>query len=91
MVDQVGAAMTMFKPGDRVTPHMEKLWDRNITITTRLVDAVSTPVLLEMLRARKIDLERLVTHRFKLDQVLDAYHTFGQAPETHARKVLIEA
>ena len=54
--------------GTKVTLHMERLWDRNITITTRLVDAVSTPVLLEMLRARKIDPKRLVTHRFKLDQ-----------------------
>ena len=70
---------------------MERLWDRNITITTRLVDAVSTPVLLEMLRARKIDPKRLVTHRFKLDQVLDAYQTFGHAADTHALKVLIEA
>ncbi|MEO7732511.1 MAG: zinc-dependent alcohol dehydrogenase family protein [Kofleriaceae bacterium] len=76
--------------GTKVTLHMEKLWDRNITITTRLVDAVSTPVLLEMLRARKIDPKRLVTHRFKLDQVLDAYHTFGHAPETRALKVVIE-
>ncbi len=77
--------------GTKVTLHMERLWDRNITITTRLVDAVSTPVLLEMLRARKIDPKRLVTHRFKLDQVLDAYHTFGHAADTRALKVLIEA
>jgi alcohol dehydrogenase len=77
--------------GTKVTLHMERLWDRNITITTRLVDAVSTPVLLEMLRARKIDPKRLVTHRFKLDQLLDAYHTFGHAADTRALKVLVEA
>jgi alcohol dehydrogenase len=77
--------------GAKVTLHLERLWDRNITITTRLVDAVSTPVLLEMVRARKIDPKRLVTHRFTLDQVLEAYHTFGHAPDTRALKVLIEA
>jgi alcohol dehydrogenase len=77
--------------GTKVTLHMERLWDRNITITTRLVDTVSTPVLIEMLRARKIDPKRLVTHRFKLDQLLDAYHTFGHAADTRAVKVLVEA
>jgi alcohol dehydrogenase len=77
--------------GTKVTLHMERLWDRNITITTRLVDTVSTPVLLEMLRARKIDPKRLVSHRFKLDQILDAYSAFGHAAETRALKVIVEA
>ena len=77
--------------GSAVTLHMERLWDRNITITTRLVDAVSTPVLLEMLRARKLDPKRLITHRFKLDRILDAYETFGHAADTRALKVLVEA
>ena len=77
--------------GVKVTLHMERLWDRNITITTRLVDAASTPVLLAMLRSRKLDAKRLVTHRFKLDRILDAYETFGHAAETRALKVIVEA
>ncbi len=76
--------------GSAVTLHMERLWDRNITITTRLVDAVSTPVLLEMVRAKRIDPKRLVTHRFKLDRIVDAYETFGHAADTRALKVLVE-
>ena len=63
--------------GTKVDLHLENLWDRNITITTRLVDTVSTPMLLNSLRSHKIDPKLLITHRFKLDQILDAYETFG--------------
>jgi|SRR5476649_4742 len=76
--------------GVKVDLHLESLWDRNLTITTRLVDTVSTPMLLKVLQAKKLDAKSLITHRFKLDQVLEAYQTFGQAAETHALKVLIE-
>jgi alcohol dehydrogenase len=77
--------------GAKVDLHLEKLWDRNITITTRLVDTVSTQMLLNSLRSKKIDPKLLITHRFKLDQILDAYDTFGHAAKTHALKVIIEA
>src|SRR5471032_856677 len=76
--------------GVKVDLHLESLWDRNLTITTRLVDTVSTPMLLKVLQAKKLDAKSLITHRYKLDQVLEAYQTFGQAAETHALKVLIE-
>jgi alcohol dehydrogenase len=71
--------------------HLEKLWDRNITITTRLVDTVSTPMLLNVLRSHKIDPKLLITHRFKFSKILDAYETFGHAADTKALKVIIEA
>ena len=71
--------------------HLERLWDRNITITTRLVDTVSTQMLLDILQSRKIDPKRLITHRFKLDRILDAYETFAHAADTRALKVIIEA
>jgi len=76
--------------GVKVALHLEQLWDRNITITTRLVDTVSTPMLLGLLRARRIDPKLLVTHRFKLDRIVDAYETFAHAPSTRALKVLVE-
>jgi alcohol dehydrogenase len=71
--------------------HLENLWDRNISITTRLVDTVSTPMLLDTLRAHKIDPKLLITHRFKLGQIVEAYETFGHAAKTRALKVIIEA
>jgi alcohol dehydrogenase len=77
--------------GTKVDLHLENLWDRNITITTRLVDTVSTPMLLNVLRSKRIDPTLLVTHRFKLGQILEAYETFGNAATTKALKVIIEA
>jgi len=77
--------------GTKVDLHLENLWDRNITITTRLVDTVSTSMLLNTVQSHKIDPKLLVTHRFKLDRILDAYETFSHAATTHALKVIIEA
>jgi alcohol dehydrogenase len=77
--------------GTQVNLHLESLWSRNITITTRLVDTISTPMLIDVLRSRKFDPKVLITHRFKLDEILEAYETFAHAAETRALKVLIEA
>lgn len=71
--------------------HLEKLWDRNITVTTRLVDTVSTPMLLKTVEAKKIDPRGLITHRFELKNILDAYDTFSRAADTRALKVIIKA
>jgi len=76
--------------GAKVDLHLESLWDRNITITTRLVDTVSTPMLLNMLVAHKIAPKLLITHRFTLDEILKAYDTFAHAAESRALKVMIE-
>jgi alcohol dehydrogenase len=76
--------------GQVVELHLERLWSRNISITTGLVDTYSTPMLLKTVGAGKIDPGRLVTHRFTFDQVLEAYDTFGRAAETQALKVIIE-
>jgi alcohol dehydrogenase len=77
--------------GTKVDLHLESLWDRNITITTRLVDTISTPMLIHVLQSHKLDPKLLITHRFKLDQIVDAYDTFADAAKTRALKVLIEA
>jgi alcohol dehydrogenase len=76
--------------GSKVDLHLEQLWDRNVTITTRLVDAVSTPMLLKTLAARGIDPLPLITHRFPLDAILEAYDAFEHAATTHALKIIIE-
>lgn len=77
--------------GVKVDLHLENLWDRNLTITTRLVDTVSTPMLLNVLQSKKLDANLLITHHFKLTDVLDAYETFGHAADTQALKVIITA
>ncbi len=77
--------------GVQAALHLERLWDRNISITTRLVDTASTPMLLGVLAAGKVDPTLLITHRFKFADILQAYETFGNAATTKALKVLIEA
>lgn len=77
--------------GSKVDLHLENLWDRNITITTRLVDTESTPMLLKLVKSDKIDAKLLITHHFKLDHILDAYEAFENAATTNALKVIIEA
>jgi alcohol dehydrogenase len=77
--------------GEPVTLHLEKLWDRNITLTTRLVDTVTTPMLLRMLATGKLAAEKMVTHRFALNDMMHAYDTFANAAEEQALKVLLQA
>jgi alcohol dehydrogenase len=77
--------------GEKVDLHLERLWSHNISMTTRLVDTVTTPMLLRTVQARKIDPKQLITHRFRFDQILDAYDTFARAASTQALKVIIEA
>ena len=77
--------------GVKVDLHLERLWSHNITITTRLVDTVTIPMLLKTVQSRRIDASQLITHRFKLGQILQAYATFGNAADTKALKVIIEA
>jgi alcohol dehydrogenase len=76
--------------GRPVALHLETLWDRNITLTTRLVDTVTTPMLLKMALSGKLRPARLATHRFALDDVMKAYDTFGQAAKEHALKVVLK-
>ena len=76
--------------GIKVDLHLEKLWDRNISITTRLVDTFTIPTLFKTVSSHKIDPKLLITHRFKLDNILKAYETFANAAKTKALKVIIE-
>ena len=77
--------------GCKVDLHLERLWSHNVTITTRLVDTVSIPLLLKTVQSKRIDAKRLITHRFKLGEILQAYETFGKAADTKALKVIIDA
>ncbi len=75
--------------GRKVDLHLEKLWSHNVTITTRLVDTVTTHVLLKAVETAKLDPAKLISHRFDFDKIMDAYDTFARAPETRALKVII--
>jgi len=74
--------------GKPATLHLETLWIRDVTITTGLVDTFETPRLLKMLAAGQLDVEPFVTHRFGLDEMMDAYDVFSRAEESGALKVV---
>ena len=76
--------------GKPVELHVEKLWARNITLTTRLVDTVTTPMLLKMVQSGRLQPKKLVTHRFALTDVMKAYDTFGDAAKERALKVVLQ-
>ena len=75
--------------GKSVTLHLETLWSKNITITTRLVDTVSTPMLLKTVVAKKLDAAKLITHHFALKDIMKAYDTFANAAREKALKVIL--
>jgi alcohol dehydrogenase len=68
---------------------LQDLWIKDIAITTGLVSATTTPMLLKLVAQGKLTPERFVTHRFGFDGIIDAYDTFGRAAETKALKVAI--
>ncbi len=76
--------------GKSVNLHLEKLWDQNITLTTALVDTHTTPTLLKAYKSGKLDPKQLITHQFKLKDILDAYAIFSNAANQHALKVILK-
>ncbi len=77
--------------GEPVRLAIERLWAHNITLTTRLVDTATTPMLLRMAQSGQLQPSRLVTHRFALGEVMRAYDVFGNAASSHALKVVLKA
>ncbi len=75
--------------GKPATLHLESLWIRDITVTTGLVDAYSTPTLMRLVEAHQIDAARFATHHFKLSEMTDAYDVFQNAANTGAIKVVM--
>ena len=67
------------------------LWIRDITIKTGLVDTFTTPRLLDLIAAGRLDPTPFATHRFDLDETMKAYDVFGQAATTNALKVVLSA
>ena len=68
---------------------LQDLWIMDLSITMGLVSANTTPMLLKLVAQHKLAAEKFATHHFTLDQMMDAYDTFGRAAETKALKVVI--
>jgi alcohol dehydrogenase len=77
--------------GKKVDLQIQNLWIQNITLTMGLVNTNTTPMLLKTVQSGKLKPAQLITHHFKLDEILDAYKVFGNASNENAMKVIIEA
>jgi alcohol dehydrogenase len=75
--------------GKSVDLKIQDLWIKNITITMGLVNTNTTPMLLKTVTSGKIQPEKLITHHFKLDEIIKAYEVFGNAAEEKAMKVIL--
>jgi alcohol dehydrogenase len=90
----------LIRPGGRVANvgvhghpamlHLEKLWIRDVLISTGLVDTFTTPKLLKLIASGRLDPTVFATHRFSLAESMEAYDVFAAAAETNALKVVLE-
>jgi len=93
-------ATELIRPGGRVANigvhgrsaqlHLEKLWIRDVTITTGLVDTFSIPQLMRLISSSRLDPSLFATHHFSLDDTMSAYDTFADAANTNALKVVLQ-
>jgi len=75
--------------GESVELKLQDLWIKDIALTTGLVSATTTPMLLRLVAQGRLTPEKFVSHRFTFDDIVDAYDTFGRAASTKALKVAI--
>ncbi|MGW9630098.1 zinc-dependent alcohol dehydrogenase family protein [Agromyces sp. NPDC055520] len=77
--------------GKPVSFPLETAWIQNLTITTGLVNTNTSRMLIKLLAQRRLDVGGFISHRFALEDIIDAYDTFGRAAETKALKVILTA
>ena len=75
--------------GKSCTLKIDKLWVQNISLTTGLVDTVTTPMLLKLFAAGTLKTDALITHEMPFREMEKAYTTFAAAAENKALKMLI--
>ncbi len=75
--------------GKSVNFELDKLWIKNLTITTGLVNANTTGMLLKTCCSGKLPLEKLASHHFKFAEFEKAYDVFKHAADENAMKVII--
>ena len=77
--------------GHPATIHLEKLWIKDVTITTGLVDTNTTPRLMQLIAEGRLDPTVFATHRFPLEETMGAYDVFANAGANYALKVVLAA
>ena len=78
--------------GKPVSLHLERLWIKDITVTTQLVDGYTIPLLLQLIEMGKLDPKPFATHNYQpFDRFVEAYDVFSKAAEHKACKVIVKA
>lgn len=75
--------------GRPVELRLDQLWRANLGITLGQVNADSIGMLLRLVTQDRLPVAELVTHRFRLAHMLDAYGVFADAGRTGAVKLAI--
>jgi alcohol dehydrogenase len=93
-------ATELSRPGGRVanigvhghpaTLHLEKLWIRDVTVTTGLEDTYSIPALMRLIASGRLDPSLFATHHYALEDTMTGYDTFADAANTNALKVVLQ-
>ncbi|WP_146362576.1 zinc-dependent alcohol dehydrogenase family protein [Arthrobacter yangruifuii] len=77
--------------GKPVSLELDRLWIENINISMGLVNTNTLPMLLKLVAEGKLPAEEFISHRYQLQDIMDAYDTFSRAAETNALKVILQA
>jgi alcohol dehydrogenase len=93
-------ATELIRPGGRVANvgvhghsanfPFEKLWIRDVTITTGLVDTRTIPELLRLIGDGRLDPSKLISHRYPLADTMEAYDVLADASHTDALKIVLD-
>lgn len=76
--------------GKPVEFQLQDMWIKNLTVTTGLVNANTTGVLIKAVQNSDLSITSLPTHHFTWDQLDQAWETFSHADTHQAMKVIID-
>ena len=75
--------------GKSGTFNLHKLWDRNVSIHTGMVHGATIPSFIEKIRTGSLNAQQLLSDKFSLGQMEQAYDWFKNAGTSASLKVLI--
>lgn len=68
---------------------LQDMWMRDITISMGLVNTNTTSMLLKTVESGKLEPKKLISHRFKLNEIEKAYTVFENAAKEKSFKTIL--
>jgi alcohol dehydrogenase len=75
--------------GQKVDLQLQDMWIRDITISMGLVNTNTTSMLLKTVESGKLEPKKLISHRFKLNEIEKAYTVFENAAKEKSFKMIL--